>query len=190
MKSAHCPECSRAGEHAGDDRQSKHERIIGSRRFTACQLVPRNWPLGASHAESVQTVSELFHEWSNAINSVASDASAIRACKSDLRHCNGRRGIVQQSVEGMNRVREQVAKLEADSQRIGEIIEVIDDIAKQTNLLALNATIEAPGRRSGRGFAVVADEVRKLAERSGGPRSRLPISSKACRRIRPIAWRR
>ena len=124
----------------------------------------------SSQAESVQTVSELFQEWSNAINSVASDASAASELVNQTSGIAAEgSGIVQQSVEGMNRIREHVAKLETDSQRIGEIIEVIDDIAKQTNLLALNATIEAArAGDQGRGFAVVADEVRKLAERSGG----------------------
>ncbi len=60
-----------------------------------------------------------------------------------------------------------VAELGVKAEAIGQIMNVINDIADQTNLLALNAAIEAArAGDAGRGFAVVADEVRKLAEKT------------------------
>ena len=82
--------------------------------------------------------------------------------------------VVKKSISGMQLIRERVQHtadivrhLGVSTTEIGEIIEVIGDIADRTNLLALNATIEAArAGEAGRGFAVGADEVRMLAERS------------------------
>ena len=60
-----------------------------------------------------------------------------------------------------------MSSLGTQAEGIGQIMNVISDIADQTNLLALNAAIEAArAGDAGRGFAVVADEVRKLAEKT------------------------
>lgn len=83
-------------------------------------------------------------------------------------------GIVGNVVNGINNVQTKSMAMKNDmedlgkqAEAIGEIMNVISDIADQTNLLALNAAIEAArAGDAGRGFAVVADEVRKLAEKT------------------------
>src|ERR1700730_3085204 len=80
----------------------------------------------------------------------------------------------QHAADGMADLREKVESiaenilaLSEQSQRIGEIIATVNDLADQSNLLALNAAIEASrAGEQGRGFAVVATEIRNLAEQS------------------------
>src|SRR5659263_201899 len=90
---------------------------------------------------------------------------------------NTAKELLQKSNDLMNKIKDiqnsvnksalVIKNLDSNSEKIGEIVGVITNIADQTNLLALNAAIEAArAGEHGRGFAVVANEVKKLAEES------------------------
>ena len=90
----------------------------------------------------------------------AQEASKLASAASGVATTGG--VVVSNAVEAMSRI-------ESSSQKISDIIGVIDEIAFQTNLLALNAAVEAArAGDAGKGFAVVAAEVRSLAQRSSG----------------------
>jgi len=106
------------------------------------------------------------------ISQAAGDLERASRATADSARTGGQ--TVRAAIEGMELIRktvfetaERIKELGRNSEQIGQIIQVIDEIAGQTNLLALNAAIEAArAGEAGRGFAVVAEEVRKLAERS------------------------
>ncbi|MDR0239389.1 MAG: methyl-accepting chemotaxis protein [Deltaproteobacteria bacterium] len=129
-----------------------------------------------------------MEQMSAAVHDVARNtASASKTAEETKENAQGGARIVTDTIAAIHEasgkadlIAKSMAALDEQAKNIGQVMNVISDIADQTNLLALNAAIEAArAGDAGRGFAVVADEVRKLAEKTMNATHEVAAATKA-----------
>ncbi|WP_291317318.1 methyl-accepting chemotaxis protein [Desulfuromonas sp.] len=126
-------------------------------------------------ASAVQEATTTSEEIAVTAKQVAENARRVEA-QAEMASSAGSNGMqaVDNAIDGMGQMKtkvqsiaESMLELGENSQKIGGIVDIIDEISDQTNLLALNAAIEAAGAgEAGKRFSIVANEVKRLAERT------------------------
>lgn len=165
-----------------EERQQRIDSLIADFKTNATELLNSvnenmsemqsdSGQLNRLSSETAGLVSEAAHATQSAKESVGSVSQAAGDLAASVREIlekvSDTRTLVTATSDSAERSNIQIASLASASEKIGQVISLIQDIAEQTNLLALNATIEAArAGDSGKGFAVVAAEVKELASQT------------------------
>lgn len=144
------------------------EKVLAAVSCTAMTMQETSVALLEASDQAAQHAQSAVGTSNAASTSVATAASAAEELSSSIaeisRQLSGATDVVRLAVGEADATNNEIRGLADSAQKIGDVVQLIRNIAGQTNLLALNATIEAArAGESGRGFAVVASEVKSLA---------------------------
>jgi len=158
-------------ERLASEFDAKITGVIKSVSAAATQMQSTSQSMSAVAEQTSQqssTVAAAANDAAMSVQTVAAATEELHASEAEIaRQVEVSTACARTAVEEAGRSSEIVGGLTAAAGRIGEVIQLINDIAAQTNLLALNATIEAArAGEAGKGFAVVANEVKTLANQT------------------------
>jgi methyl-accepting chemotaxis protein len=147
------------------------EQLIRRMRDESNRMTATADRLAGIAADASKSADEAASRSADASGNVETVAAATEEMSSSIAEMNGNvartKAVADEARETVLSTTDSVATLAAEAERIGEVVNIIQDIAGQTNLLALNATIEAArAGEMGKGFAVVAAEVKNLANQT------------------------